>query len=204
MEVATLLENKSIGNIYGIIGNIELTTNRSNYGIVTSYRFKETVQAYLHHEKDKKALQMVGLNLNYLEKTGLELSDVDIRKINLAKILIQNKDFIVLDYFEKGMNDREKDNFKRIFKKMAKDYQKTIIIFTNDITYLWDIVDEIILINENITNIPKKEILNNIHLFSKPPIIEFIELLKDKNIPIDYYQDYKDLLKAIYRLKEGV
>lgn len=36
----------------------------------------------------------------------------------------------------------------------------------------------------------------------KPPIYEFIDLMRNKGISIENYRDPKDLLKAIYRIKE--
>jgi len=91
---------------------------------------------------------MVMLDDSFLEKTVEELSEAEIKKVILAATLIENKDYIVLEYFEKGLTFKEKENYKRLFKKISDEYHKTIIIYTNDITFLWDIAHEIIYIDE--------------------------------------------------------
>ena len=203
MEIAKILENKGKNRIYGLIGNISITTNNYNYGIVTDSYFKNTIKEYLNSDKSNSALKMVMLEDNYLYKSAHELTNSDLKKVNLAKILIENKDYIILDYFDKGLNKKEKENFRRILKFIANNYNKTIVIFTNDITFMWDILDELIIVDNNdvIHNISKQNIFNSLELIDKPEIIKFIELVKSKNIKIDYYKNTMDLLKAIYRIK---
>ena len=200
MEVAGLNLEKS--TIYGLMGNIDITTNNRNYSIVTPYKFSGSVKEYLNNSKDANSLKMVMLDETYLNKDVSNLSDSELKSIILAKELIQNKDFLVLDYFEKGFNYNEKEYFKRLFKRLVNDYNKTIIIYTNDITFLWDIIDELIIINDNIIKITKKEILNNLDKFDNPEIIKMVDLIKAKGINIDYYKNPMDLLKTIYRIKE--
>ena len=84
MEVAKILENKEPNKIYGLIGNISLTTNNSNYTIVTDYKFKGTVKEYLNSPKDIQALKMVMLTEEYLNKKVIELSDSEIKSIVIA------------------------------------------------------------------------------------------------------------------------
>ena len=43
MEVATILEGKEKECIYGLMGNINLTTNNNNFSIITDYKFNGTV-----------------------------------------------------------------------------------------------------------------------------------------------------------------
>lgn len=205
MEVANILENKEKGFIYGLMGNINLTTNYNNYSIITSYRFPKTVKDYLNSSKDISSLKMVMLSEDILNKHAGELSIGDLKKISLAKALIENKEYLVFDYFEKEMNVHEREYFKRLWKRLTNDYHKTIVIFTNDITSFWDIAKELMIVDKYhvINTIPKDKYDDFMDDMNKPEIIKFIDLLKAKNINIDYYQDPKDLLKAIYRLKEN-
>ncbi len=118
MEIAQIFENRPKGKIYSIIGNVTINTNNINYSIITGYTFNNTVKSFLNSDKDIQSLKMVILSELYLDKTVNELSDMEIKKIVLAKALIKNKDYIVLDYFEKGLSSKEKDNFKRFFKML--------------------------------------------------------------------------------------
>ena len=71
MEVANILENKSKNQIYGLMGNINLTTNNTNISIITDYKFKGTVKEYLNSEKDLSSLKMVLLEEKIQMEKGL-------------------------------------------------------------------------------------------------------------------------------------
>lgn len=204
MEVAKILENKDTNKIYGLMGNITLTTNNSNIGLIKGGIFSTTVEEYLNSPKSLNALKLVMLDSNILEKKGSELSTAEIKKVALAKALIENKEIIVLDYFEKELNHKEKENYKRLFKKLANDTNKTILIYTNDITFLWDIADSIFFVdNEQVINTYEKHnYFDLIELVDKPIISKFLNEIRKKGIKIEDYKDIKDLLKAVYRIKE--
>jgi len=204
MEVANILKNKEQGLIYGLMGDINITTNNIHYSLVTDFKFQGTVEEFLNSEKAAKSLKMVMLNPGYLSKNVEDLSEAEIKKVILAKSLIENKDYLVLDYFDKCLTYREKENYKRLFKKLAYEYHKTILIFTNDITFLWDLVDELIYVDNQdvVNNISKEDYYAIANFINKPEIMKFIELMRSKNIEIEDYKNVLDLLKAIYRLKE--
>lgn len=136
MEVAILLNTKPTEKIYGLTGNINVTTNNDNYRIITEYRFPGTTETFLNSPKSLASLKMVFLDESYLTKNSEDLSESEIKRIMLARALIENKDYIILDYFEKGLNYKEKENFKRLFRKLSQEYHKTILILTNDITFM--------------------------------------------------------------------
>lgn len=205
MEVANIFEAKEKGYIYGLMGNINLITNNNNYSIITSYKYSGTAKEYLNSSKDSSSLKMVMLNDSYLNKTSSECSISELKKINLAKALIENKDYIVLNYFEKELNYQEKKYFERLWKRLVNDFHKTIIIFTNDLTSIWNIAKELIVVDKNnvINTIKKDEYFKIIANINKPEIVKLTELIRKKGISIDDYQEENDLLKAIYRLKEN-
>ena len=204
MEVANILENKKSGLIYGLMGNITLTTNHANISIITSYKFSGTTEEYLNSEKSLSSLKMVLLNETILKKTSSECSISELKKISLAKALIENKEYIVLNYFEKELTYQEKKYFERLWKKLVNDFDKTIIIFTNDLTSIWNIAKELIIVDKYkvINTIPKDKYIEFIDDLNKPEIIKFIELIKKKGIEIESYKEVNELLKAIYRIKE--
>lgn len=204
MEVARILDSLEKGRIYGVIGEINLTTNTSKSYLVTDYKFLGTVKDYLNSPKDVASLKMVMLTEKYLNKESNELSEVEIKKVNLAKALIENKENIILDFFEKGLNDFEKKNFKRLFKKLAEDIHKTFLIYTNDILFLQDIASSIILVEDNHISrkYEKNEFFDLSNYYNIPEINKIINLIREKGIKLEDYMDVKDLLKAIYRIKE--
>lgn len=202
MEIMRVITKLEEDKVYGLMGNIDITTNNSNYFIVNDYKFKGTIEEYLASQKSISALKMVMLNEQYLTKDISELSSSEIKRIILAKALISNKKYIILDYFDKDLTQKEQEEFKRLFKRLATNYHKTILLFTNNITFIWDIAEYIIYLNNNeLKTFPKKDfgILNYV---DKPNIIKIIELIRSKNISINDYKNTADLLKAIYRIKE--
>ena len=204
MEVAKILENKPKGYIYGLMGNINLTTNNNNYSIITDYKFNGTVEEYLNSPKAASSLKMVLLDENVMKKNALDLSIGELKKVSLAKALIDGKDYLVLDYFDKSFNHKEIDYFIRLIKRMTNDYQKTVILFTNDITILWNNIEELLIVDEYfvINTIPKEKYFEFIDKLNEPEIVRFIKLMKELGLYIENYKDTQDLLKAIYRLKE--
>lgn len=204
MEVANILENKEPNKIYGLMGNINLTTNNSNIGLIKGGIFSESVKEYLDSPKALNALKLVMLDSSILTKKGIELSNAEIKAITLAKALIDNKEIIVLEYFEKEQNAKEKDYYKRFFKKLVNDTDKTILIYTNDLTFLWDIADRIFYVDNDqvINTYEKKDYFKLGEIVNTPIISSFITKIRNKGIKIEDYKDIKDLLKAIYRIKE--
>lgn len=204
MEVAKILENKPKGYIYGLMGNINLTTNNNNYSIITDYKFNGTVEEYLNSPKAASSLKMVLLDENVMKKNARDLSIGELKKVSLAKALIDGKDYLVLDYFDKSFNHKEIDYFIRLIKRMTNDYQKTVILFTNDITILWNNIEELLIVDEYfvINTIPKEKYFEFIDKLNEPEIVRFIKLMKELGLYIENYKDTQDLLKAIYRLKE--
>ena len=149
----TIFENKE-PNIYSILGNVSLNSNNVNYSIVKLYKFSDTTSNYINSKKALQSLQMVLLDASYLDKKSSELSLNEIKKINLAKALCENKSHLVLDYFDKELNYKEKIYFKNLFKRLVNDYHKTIILHTNDLSFIWDISQEIITLkNQKLLNL---------------------------------------------------
>lgn len=204
MEVAKILENKPKGHIYGLMGNINLTTNNNNYSIITDYKFNGTVEEYLNNPKAVASLKMVLLDENIMSKSARDLSIGELKKVSLAKALIDGKNYLVLDYFDKSFNHKEIDYFIRLMKRMTNDYQKTVILFTNDITILWNNIEELLIVDEYlvINTIPKDKYFEFIDKANEPEIVRFTKLMKESGLNIENYKDVQDLLKAIYRLKE--
>lgn len=197
-----ILSNVTPGSLYGLMGNITLSTNNENYYIITDYKFSSSVKDYLAHPKSLSALKMVKLNETYLSKTIANLSPSEIKKISLAKALLSSKKYLIFDYFDKDLTSEEQAYYLRLFKRLTTDYGKTILLFTNDLTFLWSTKTIYYVDNEgNITSYnPKDPAL--LDCITPPPLTEFINLLRSKNIKISDYYNSADLLKALYRIKE--
>ncbi|MEG2322704.1 MAG: ATP-binding cassette domain-containing protein [Bacilli bacterium] len=167
--------------------------------------FNKSVKNIESHVKD--ALKMVGLDETYLERNPFSLSSGQMRKVAIASILAFNPKVIILDEPTIGLDSKSKNNLIKIIKTLKTRYDKTIIIVSQDVNLLHQIVDYIYVLNDGklVIEGDKYSVFTN-HLIKeygiKPPsIIAFSQLaLAKKNIKLGYRDDINDLMKDVYRL----
>lgn len=76
-----------------------------------------------------KILEKRNINLNYiLEENGHNLSGGERQKIILARTLLTNKDFIILD---ETMNEIDILSERKIIKKIKTEYNKTLVLISH-------------------------------------------------------------------------
>lgn len=158
----------------------------------------------LSEEKIKEAYKICLLNDKDLDKPLNVLSSNEIEKVELMIKLLENREVIILSDFEINFLNKELNYFKSLFKKMVTKYNKTIVLITNKLDKIMDLVD-IILVVENkkvILELSSSDIYsdriyeNNI---DTPDIIEFVKSVRRKNVKMEDYTDVKELIKAIFR-----
>ena len=171
----------------------EISNVMSNYEYVTDNVVKHVVQS----------LKIVGLNEKYLEKNPNELSSVEKKKIELAIVISYNPEVIILDEFDKGLSYKEKDYFRKLFLKLKNKYEKTIILINSDMSFLFDIVDNVNVFDNGILVLSEgKEIFydSNLYRYTKEPkIVEFTKYVESNNYDIKRCTDIKELIKELYR-----
>ena len=185
--------------IYAIIGDKSYSTINQKKEIY----ILDNLDKYADKNKIIEALKMVNLNEDYLLRKSNNLSTVEYNKLALVNDLVNKEKIIVLDHFEKGLCYKEKEYFKRLFKKISNDYGIQILIKTNDFSFCVDLVDEYI-ITENekiIKRINRKDIYkeNAFEYFDKHLLYDFVIKSRKYNHLKEDYTDIKDVLKAIYR-----
>ena len=153
------------------------------------------------------ALKLVELNDSYLRRSFVTLSTTEIKRIQLALILFYNPLVYVFDYHEKGFNYKDIEYLKKVLKKLKSNYNKNIIIVSDNISYFLDTLDEYIIFNKGkvVVTGDKKDLYNeDLYKYIKcPKIISFIKMVKDKDINLSNYLDINELIKGIYRSVEG-
>lgn len=154
----------------------------------------------------KSALFSVCLDESYLYKKISNLSNSTKRKIVLANILINDQETIILDEPTINFDDNDRAIFLKIIK-ILKDKGKTIIIVSHDIDLFYPLIDNFVILHNgcNILNgnksklISHSDILNYYNIYI-PFLIDFSNIvLNNKNIDLGYFDDVRDLMKAIYR-----
>lgn len=163
----------------------------------------DNINKYTDKKKILEALQMVNLDEDYLLKKSNDLSNVEYNKLLLVNALVNKNKIIYLDFFEKGLCYKEKQYFKRLFKKLSKEYGISFLVLTNDLSFCIDLVDEYVIYKENEDayivdkkDLYKKEIYK---YFPKHELVDFVLKSRKYGHLLDDYTDIKDVLKAIYR-----
>ena len=171
----------------------EISTTMKNYEYKTENVVKHVVQS----------LRIVGLDETYLDRDPNELSSVEKKKVELATVISYNPEVIILDNFELGLSYREKEYFRKLFLKLKNKYNKTIILITNNVEFLFDIVDAVHVIYKSKLVISEgKEIFYNSNLYKYvniPKIIEFTKYAESKGDEIKKCTDIKELINELYR-----
>ncbi len=204
MEVINLLRYAKAGEITAFIGDIDLENNNNlkifPNNILENKNVKEKLSNLYSTEKLFKALKVMDLTENDLNSNYLTVSLIN--KFALVEALLSKEQVLIFINIHKCLTYREICNVKRVLKKLA-EHNKTVIVLTNDIEFLFNLTKKVIGIKNEETakeffpvNWFDKEIYNYV---SKSPIIEFVDYCRSRNIKIEDSIETKELLKAIYR-----
>lgn len=157
--------------------------------------------------KIKELMEMFNFTKEFLDRNPLKLSNGEKRLVVIASSIAHNPRLIILDEPTVGLDAENKKNIINIIKKLRDEYSKTIIVISHDVDLLIKFADNIAVLDhgELILSGKKMDVFTNTEIFNKynielPTIIKFSEIVKAKsNKKIGYYDDIKDLMKAVYR-----
>ena len=158
------------------------------------------------NQKIEQALTMVGLDHNYNRRKISTLSSGEKKLLQIATCLISNPKVIVLDEPFVELDYISQKRIIQLLKLLKEKYHKTIIIASNDDNLLYEITDNIIilqkghiLIHDQTTKVYQDiDFLKNHHL-EIPNLIQFTALAKEKKVKLSYHRDIRDLIKDVYK-----
>lgn len=215
MENVNVTSKKNDNNIKGLYLNIGTISQH-----IEEHFFCESVEKELtlcleiyNYKKEKidkhikDAIKMVGLSEKYLSRDPLELSSSEIRKVLLAKGLAINPKILILDEPTIGLDAEDKKSLIKLLKTIKRRYNKTIIIISQDIEFIHQLVDYIFVLKDGRILIEgdKYEVFKQYELLEKngilvPKIIQFeLLVLNKKNIKLGFRDEINDLIKDILR-----
>ena len=218
--------------IYGLIGNSEkcrlllelirglLKPNRGSiidcgrtfmlFSDSNSQIIDETVTAEILHGSDesadlKKILKEVELPEDVSEKEPFLLSESEKKKVVFASMLASNPDVILIDNFFNKMDFKTRNLLVDILKRLQFDKHKIIIIADQNADLLYELVDEVIVLNTEIlmsgskTEVfEKKGDIPEIE-FELPSYVEFVDYVAaNKNVKLPYRDRTTDIVKDVY------
>lgn len=143
-------------------------------------------------QRVRDILHIVGLDASYLQRSPFDLSGGQKRRIAIAGILAIDPSVLVLDEPTAGLDPKGAKDMMKLFVKMNKEYQKTVLIVTHDMEHVLQYCDEVIVVKQG--KIEKKcdvrlffeqvSLLKELHIHP-PAIIRLREELIAKGFRID-------------------
>lgn len=143
----------------------EMKELRSKVGVVFQYPehqlFDETVEkdiafgptnfgmdANVIKQRTLEILPKVGLTEDILERSPLELSGGQMRRVAIAGILVSNPDVYVLDEPTAGLDPRGQKEIMDMFNELHEETNNTTILITHSMEDALAYADYIIILNE--------------------------------------------------------
>lgn len=153
------------------------------------------------------SLKMVGLPLNYLDRSPFQLSSGEKELLSIAVVLSFNPKLIIIDEPTAYLDNRGEEYLIKLLKKLKKNYHKTIIVFTSDIEFVSKVADNYLLLKNGKLSSEgtNKDLLLNSDKIKKagieiPRIVDFVNTVKNKkDVNLEHTFDIKELMKDIYR-----
>lgn len=157
-----------------------------------------------------KVLKMVGLDETYISRSPFSLNGGEKRRVAIASVLISNPKLLIMDEPTIGLDNNSKKRLMKMLKKLKTMYSKTIIIVTHDVDMLYEIVDNVIVLNDGklIIEGSKLDVFKNVELLDLnnapvPSIIRVEKLIYDKTkIDLGYVKDVNDLVRKISNINK--
>lgn len=170
-----------------------------NYGMPEEKAIKEA----------RKALNMVGLDRTFYQRSPFELSGGEKRRVALAGILVLNPDVLVLDEPTAGL-DVDGTNMIVSLIQDLKSQGKTIILVCHDMNLVLKVADEVVALKNGkcvFQGMPNElfAMKENDLSLDVPKLYSFAQELINNGLKIDIskVRDVDSLLEEIKRVKHG-
>lgn len=192
-DINYLFDNILSKKIYKIsLNNIDYSCNMS----VKDY--------LLNYYKIDELLKLLNLSSKIINREVNTLSLSEKVRIEIAFAIIKDYDNIYINNVLSCFDRKTRIYFCKLIIKLKKLYNKTIIISDINIDNIFELIDNLIIINDKdvIYNGEKYEFYasNKNNLFEKPlTIILKEEIYEKKGINIGNTDSINELIKAIYR-----
>ncbi len=152
-------------------------------------------------------LQLVGISPDYYEKSPLELSGGEKRKVAIAGILAMDPQVLVLDEPVAGLDPQSGRRMMELFRRLNREMHKTVLMVTHNMEQVLDYCDEVVVVKDgevilhtSVSNFFRQdEMLDDLHI-EPPMIIKVRRMLEAKGIDIENdVLSVKDMARALKR-----
>ena len=179
----------------------------SGYVLDRKFTDKISVLDYLKSKvkasdtKIMQALQLVKLKSSLHTVFLNQLTHSELKKMQLALVLLLSSKVIICEYFFEDLIYSEKEYFKRFFRNLMYKKGISIIFIENDMNFVCETVSKFYLFTKNgkyklITDFYDDEIYQYVEM---PYTVELVKFFESKGHVIDHDVTFNETLKAIYR-----
>jgi len=156
-------------------------------------------------QRSKEALKLVGIDASYYERSPLDLSGGQKRRVAIAGILAMDPDILVLDEPTAGLDPQGAQQMMSLFLQCNRQLKKTVLVVTHDMEHVLNYCDEVVVMidgeihsHQTVTEFFQDTALLNELKILPPAVVRTRELLNQKgfNIP-STVMNIKDLAKAV-------
>ncbi|MPN31908.1 Energy-coupling factor transporter ATP-binding protein EcfA2 [bioreactor metagenome] len=142
--------------------------------------------------RSKSMLRLVGLDSSYDEKSPLELSGGQKRKVAIAGILAIDPPILVLDEPVAGLDPQASQAMMQLFVELNKQYHKTVLIVTHNMEHVLRYCDDVVVVANGCvikhvsaeTFFADDQLLTELEI-APPAIIRVKQLLRARGLIID-------------------
>lgn len=149
--------------------------------------------------------EKLNINEEFLNRDIIYLSDSEKKIVAFATMLANNPDIILIDNFISGLDSKNQKMIINILKRLQFDYHKQLIIADQNVNLLFELIDIIIILaDEILLSGPKYDIFRKTEILESigieiPDYIKFSNLvLTKKNIDLGYRDRITDIIKDVY------
>ncbi len=134
----------------------------------------------------KEALRQVGLDESYLERSPLNLSGGEKKRVSIAGILALDPDVLVLDEPTSGLDPAGKRHLMELFSEIRENTGKTIVLITHDMDLVYQYASRVLVLNSGelvFDGTPdalfRRKDLSENHL-DYPGVVKILKAVKEK------------------------
>ena len=100
--------------------------------------------------KAKEALKMVGLEEGYYDRSPLELSGGEKRRVAIAGVIAMGPEILILDEPTAGLDPKGRDELLANIKRFRDEENMTIIVVSHSMEDMANLADRIVVMNDGV------------------------------------------------------
>ena len=155
----------------------------------------------------REVIRVVGLDETMLERSPLDLSGGQKRRVAIAGILAMDPQVLVLDEPTAGLDPQGAQSMMQLFMNLNKQMKKTVLIVTHDMEHVLNYCDNVVVVDNGqilqTTSVHeffrKTDLLKQLNILP-PAIIRTREMLNQRSFHLsEEIMDIPSLAKEILR-----